>query len=190
MKKYIILFLMSFLFIGCAANKAQNAGILSQSELVFIDEKPKSQKVYIKFTNTSQTSSNLDKKLALSLSQNGYSIIDDENLADTIIKINLNYFKKINLSNGSSPRIGVGLGSGFSNFGIGFGTSANIFDNTAYEAQISFFAKVKSLKDIKTYQTLFNYQSKEGSSFESALNELEEKVSNQILRYLNLWKNI
>ena len=186
MKKYIILFLMSFLFIGCAANKAQNSGILSQSEPVFIDEKPKSQKVYIKFTNTSQTSSNLDKKLALSLLQNGYSVIDNKNLADTIIKINLNYFKKINLSNGSSPRIGVGLGSGFSNFCIGFGTSADIFDNTAYEAQISFFAKVKSLKDIKTYQTLFNYQSKEGSSFESALNELEEKVLNQILRYLNL----
>lgn len=186
MKKYTILFLMLFLFIGCAANKAQNAGILSQSEPVFIDEKPKSQKIYIKFTNTSQASSNLDKKLASSLSQNGYSVIDNENLADTIIKINLNYFKKINVSSGSSPRVGVGLGSGFSNFGIGFGTSANIFDNTAYEAQVSFFAKVKSLKDIKTYQTLFNYQSKKGSSFENALNELKEKISYQILRYLSL----
>ena len=155
MKKYIILFLMSFLFISCAANKAQNAGILSQSEPVFIDEKPKSQKVYIKFTNTSQTSSNLDKKLALSLSQNGYSMIDNENLADTIIKINLNYFKKINVSSGLSPRVGVGLGSGFSNFGIGFGTSADIFDNTAYEAQVSFFCKSKKLKRYKNLSNTF-----------------------------------
>ena len=187
MKRYLILFFTSFfalfLFTGCAS-KSLNDGILRESEPIFIDTKAENNQIYLSFRNSSGVDSNLTKALGENLSKNGYEIVANENLASTIIKGNLNYFRKVAVRNNSYPNLGIGLGRGWSNVGVGIGVGGLLGASYIYDAQLSLFIEIKNA--VKSYSTLLNYQSSDNArSLNSAIDEFNYKISNQILRYLN-----
>lgn len=186
MKKYIILLFMSLLFVGCSS-KSANEGILSQSEPVFIETKATNKRTYINFTNTSSIDSNLTQVLISNLSKNGYEIVSDEKLASIIIKGNLNYFRKNSIQKNSSPSFGFGIGRGWSGVGVGVGArSDNLFSGYIYDAQLSLLMKIKNNKEVKNYTTLLDYQSGDDAhSLNNAIDEFNQKISVQILRYLS-----
>ncbi|NLK67216.1 MAG: hypothetical protein GX282_07070 [Campylobacteraceae bacterium] len=186
MKKYLITLFASFiiLFSGCAGKSSLNSGIIKESEPVFIDSKAKNNKVYIKFSNSSEAQSNLAEVLALNLSDSGYEIVASEKVASTAIKGNINYFKKVAVRRGSYPNVGVGVGRGWSGVGVGVGVNDIFGKSYIYTAQLSLLITVNDKTGIKNYKTLLDYQS-DTSSLSSALGEFDSKVSSQILRYLS-----
>lgn len=182
MKKYIIALSLIFLFIGCAQKSKFNDSIVRQSEAIFINQKPKDNKVYTNFTNSSNFDINLTEVLNDKLVKNGYQIVSDKKLASTFIKGNLNYFRKNKiLDNG--PTFGFGIGRGRGSWGYGIGME-NSNDDYVYDAQVSLKISINSGKKVESYITNLDYQNTKGyNSVKKIKDDFDEQISEQIIRY-------
>lgn len=199
MKNLIFLIFVSLIFIGCAGKNSQSVGIIKTSAPIFISEFPVEKTAFVNFTNTSEMDANLTEAVEFDLQKNGYEIVS-ENLANFVIKGNINYFRRVIVKD-ENPFFGsIGFGFGFGGFrhaGIGIGTrfpfgylNDDDYDyrtnSYIYDGQVSLLIRVKSGKTYKDYATNLNYQTGRNLNGPTSIKQkFNEKISQTILQILN-----
>lgn len=195
MKNLIFTIFLAFVFCGCASKTSLDEGIIKSSNPIFLQTPIIAKNVYVKFGNTSNLDSNLTQAVKMDLAKNGFSIIDNENFADLIIKGNLNYFRRNEKHSDDGVRFGFGFGFGShhdSSWGVGssVGIGDDDFDDTSYiyDAQVSLLLRVKENKKFKDYSTNLEYQSNKNLNSKTEMNDiLNYKVCKQIRNYLGIY---
>ncbi|PSM53269.1 putative TraT complement resistance protein [Campylobacter blaseri] len=182
MKKQILMLSLLFIFTGCAQTRF-NDSVVRQSEPIFVDTKPKNSKAYIRFINSSNFESNLMDILNHKLIQNGYEVVHSKKNASLLIDLNLNYFRRNRVVD-TRPTIGFGIGRGSGSWGYGFGMESSNNDYF-YDAQLSLKISIDDGKKEQNYMTNLDYQNTKGyNSIKILQDDFDERISNQILRYL------
>ncbi|NLK67217.1 MAG: hypothetical protein GX282_07075 [Campylobacteraceae bacterium] len=183
MKKQLFFLFLALVFIGCAGKTQLDRDIVQSSEAIFIDKKPKNNKAFVKFTNTSNLDSNLTEAISLNLANNGYEIVDDKELASTKIYGNLNYFRRTYIKD-IDPFVVSSINfryRGYRRYDILDDYYSSTTNSYIYDAQISLLIDI----DGEKYQTNLNYQSdKNINSTSTAQDIFNAKISKQILGYL------
>lgn len=190
MKKIVILSIISLLFISCSRSKEPNPGYIQTSSPIFIKYIPLNKKIFVNFTNTSNTDSNLTKIVRFNLAKQGYRVVGQQEMANIIIKGNLNFFRKIPISNfdNSGVSFGFGFGSWSNRLGFGFDTYPyDIYTDFVYAAQLSLMIEIKNGVNPEYYETNINYQSPKGWDSQKEVKGLfYQKVIRQLNTYLNV----
>lgn len=192
MKKILLFISMAFILVGCAS-KEQNLGYIQTSSPLFIQNMPTQKRLFVDFTNTSNVDTNLTQAVKLSLAKSGYEVVPMKEMANVIIRGNLNFFKRTTISNFENGGVSFGFGFGSWSDRFGFGVNSypyNIYSNLVYNAQVSLLIEIKNNKTPKSYETNLNYQSPKGWD---DINEVKamfnKKIIEQIKSYLGVREN-
>lgn len=187
MKKYIIFIFLTFIFAGCAVNKNVDRDILKNSNPIFIQNTPKNNKIYVKFTNSSNAESNLTKAISLNLANNGYELVNDKSLASTKIRGNLNYFRRTYIKD-IDPFVVSSIN--FKYQGIRREDAlddyySSVTNSYVYDGEVSLQIDI----DGEIYKTNLYYQSdKNINGTKTMMDIFNRKISKQILNYLKSYE--
>lgn len=184
MKKQLFFIIMVLIFTGCASKTTRlDRDIVKSSEAIFIDKKPKNNKAYVKFTNTSNLDSNLTQAVALNLANNGYEIVSDKSLASTKIYGNLNFFRRTYIKD-VDPFVVSSINfryRGYRRYDALDDYYSSVTNSYVYDAQTSLMIDI----DGATYKTNLYYQSDKNINSTSTMQDIfNAKISRQILSYL------
>lgn len=184
-----ILFVAIFFFIGCATS-SPNAFVGTSTPL-FITNEPMGKNTYIQVNDIADN--NIKEILADKLTNHGYIVVPNEQIASIIVKMDVNYLQK-KYSVSSEPHgslsVGFGVGSrGYTSTSLGLSFGQQIYPRYAsdfgYMGQVGLLIVVKSQNEKKEYTTNLNFQTdNENYTYTQAKALLNEKITNKIIQYL------